>query len=96
MQITKTAFNNFKVLVFSGLFVLILEIGITYHFNKSYSLEFSKQKGNIKSDEFIDWTNEQVLEEYKNAIDKTWKLKLQKELKARGVKNKQKNRGKKQ
>lgn len=96
ITIAQSSFKYFKLFIISVLIIFTISIFVYHRVQESHSLEFSKQKGNIKSDEFIEWTDEELLEEYKNAIDKAWKLKIQKELKARGVKNKQKSRGKKQ
>ncbi|MCB1193945.1 MAG: hypothetical protein KDK90_26150 [Leptospiraceae bacterium] len=63
-------------------------------FNYNYIL-FSKQTGEQKSCEFQECTDEEILEEYKNAKGK-YRKKLEKELKARGIKNKNKHRGNKQ
>lgn len=56
-------------------------------------LLFSKSRNRIKSDEFIHWTDQEVIQAYDTTSDQALKEKLRKEQKARGLRN-QRKRGK--
>jgi len=70
------------------LFIIVLFLLLIASF--PYIVSYSKVTGKIKSDEFIDWANEKVQVNYDTTTDKELREKLKKELKARGLRNKQK------
>lgn len=94
-KLTTAQFLKFTVaicLFVATLFVVLQSKNIVV----DYVHYFSKQKGNIKSDEFINWTDDELLKSYDSVSNGAFRQKLQKELKARNLRNKQKDRGKKQ
>ncbi len=76
----------FIVVFFALLFLLIVAV------SPVIIQQFSKVKGNIKSDEFVDWTDDRVKITYDTTGNTILREKLKKELKARGLRNKQKRK----
>ncbi|WP_250630919.1 hypothetical protein [Rhodoflexus caldus] len=55
-------------------------------------LPFSKSRNRIRSDEFINWTDQEILHAYDTTTNSVLKEKLRKEQKARGLRNQRKQR----
>lgn len=77
--------KNFFIALFLGFLLTVLIL-----ISPIFVQQFSKVKGNIKSDEFIDWVDARVQITYDTTSNSVLREKLKKELKARKLRNKQK------